>query len=235
VLTASLVSNQFDGLSGRLISAIWDHRLSVSKRIRQVSPLDACALRCAPLLVKSSAPSRQEFYEQDFGSETIGGSDILQTPRLKKVLRIARKRKARRVLDIGCGDGAISLKLAEVTGSKEVFGIDIASTAVQLARQKGIQASHVDLDREDLPFPSDHFDLVFCGELIEHMFDPGRVLKEAHRVLEPGGRLIITTPNLGSWYNRLALLLGFQPWNTSASLEDVTAGKFSTQASARKR
>jgi SAM-dependent methyltransferase len=59
--------------------------------------------------------------------------------------------------------------------------------------------------------------MVFCGELIEHMFDPDHLLKEIKRVLKPRGVCILTTPNLSSWANRIALLLGYQPFYTEVS------------------
>lgn len=73
------------------------------------------------------------------------------------------------------------------------------------------------MDALDLPFANDVFDVVFCGETIEHLIDPDHLLDEMHRVLKPGGLLILTTPNIANWYDRLMLLAGYQPYWLPAS------------------
>ena len=69
-----------------------------------------------------------------------------------------------------------------------------------------------------IPFPDDTFEVVVCGEVIEHVIDTDTLLVEIHRVLAPHGRLILTTPNLAYAPNRLLLLLGIQPLFTETSL-----------------
>jgi len=138
--------------------------------------------------------------------------------REREVLRVFAQYTFRRVLDIGCGDGNFSLLFGKASGSEELFGVDISETAVKLASSKGVRAFQVNVDLEDLPFEGDSFDAIFCGETLEHLFDPDHLIEEAFRVLKPGGLFIVTTPNLASLYNRVSLLLGFQPFDTSVSL-----------------
>ncbi len=57
------------------------------------------------------------------------------------------------------------------------------------------------------------------GELIEHVFSPDDLLREARRIVKPGGYLFLTTPNLASWFNRASLLFGYQPIFTEVSAE----------------
>ena len=154
-----------------------------------------------------------------------GQTDPEASDRAQTILSILRGRKAIRFLDIGCGDGQLTARVREVVNAREVHGVDVDPEAIRRAREKGIRTVQVDLDREPLPYPSNFFDLVLASEVIEHIYDPGGLLAETHRVLTPGGEFIVTTPNLASWYNRLALLLGFQPWLTSASLHNPGAGK----------
>ena len=225
-LALFLASDEADGLTGRLISAVWDDWRGARRRLGEIVASDAWTLRRVPLSPEASPSLRHSFYEEDFGSAIDDGYDLLAMPRVRKVFQIASQRQARELLDVGCGDGAVTVKLKEILGAEVVRGVDISARATELAREKGIEAVQVDLDNEELPFPADCFDFVLCAEVIEHVFDPGRLLSEIRRVLEPGGLAIITTPNLASWYNRLAILLGFQPWSTAASLEDLTAGRF---------
>ena len=154
---------------------------------------------------------KKRFYSQKFG-------DVLHlSNRVKKALSVLKEHHFARLLDIGCGDGTFSALLKDF--SDEVYGVDIAKTAVELARKKGIKCFKVNVDIEVLPFDDCYFDGVFCGEVIEHLYDPDHLLDEIYRVLAPEGICLITTPNLASWYNRILLLLGFQPYFSEVSLK----------------
>lgn len=144
--------------------------------------------------------------------------------RLKKVVAILSKCKNNVFLDLGCGSGGITAFLREKAKLVDVYGVEISTEAVRLAREKGIKAFAVDIGASKLPFEANFFDVVFCGEVIEHLFNPDFILDEAFRVLKPNGVLILTTPNLGAWYNRVALLFGFQP-SISVSLQNPEIGK----------
>ncbi len=65
--------------------------------------------------------------------------------------------------------------------------------------------------------PKGRFDLVFSADTIEHMLYPDKFMSNVCRLLDNGGLLIITTPNLASWMNRLSLCLGWSPTNYDIS------------------
>lgn len=128
----------------------------------------------------------------------------------------------KKVLDVGCFEGTIS-KLFLKRGN-EVYGLDISPAAVKKARKKGIKAQTGDVE-EAWPFEDDTFDLVFAGEIIEHVFDTDGFLQEAKRVLKPHGELVLTTPNLASLGRRLLLFGGQNPHiETGMSHKDDDAG-----------
>ena len=143
--------------------------------------------------------------------------------RIQKAIRAFRRHVPRveRLLDVGCDDGRISLAIKEAMGAEEVYGIEAFEEAYRLALGRGMKCVQMDLDREDFPFPDGHFDAIFCGEVIEHLFDPDHLLDEIYRTLSPQGVCVISTPNLASLVNRIALLFGLQPFMTAVSLRHI--------------
>ncbi len=114
----------------------------------------------------------------------------------------AHVRSGDRVLDLGCGQGDLTAVLADA-GARPL-GVDVADAAVARARRRHPQLSfeRAPLDGP-LPIADGAFDVVWASEVIEHVADTARWLSEVRRVLVPGGRLLVTTPNHG----RLALAL----------------------------
>jgi len=64
---------------------------------------------------------------------------------------------------------------------------------------------------EDMPFESSKFDLVFCRDVIAHIFRPDHLVEELKRVTVSGGVVVVLAPNLASWWNRVLLLFGYSP------------------------
>jgi SAM-dependent methyltransferase len=93
---------------------------------------------------------------------------------------------------------------------KNYFGIEWNQQSVLLAKKKGLQIDHRDLNK-NLPFDDNFFQCVFGLSVLEHLVNGCNFLKEAHRVLKPKGHLIIVTPNLSAWFNVLLLVVGRMP------------------------
>jgi 2-polyprenyl-3-methyl-5-hydroxy-6-metoxy-1,4-benzoquinol methylase len=114
-----------------------------------------------------------------------------------------------RVLDVGCGEGRFAEDLATVGAS--VVGLDVAEEPLRRARYRArdeaLDLRLVEPDRA-WSLADASFDVVWAGEVIEHVADTGLLLSEARRVLVPGGRLLLSTPN----HSRLARL-----WLASSS------------------
>ncbi len=98
-----------------------------------------------------------------------------------------------KLLDVGCGIGTITQELIKI--GFDTIGIDFSAKAIEICHTKHLNAKHVDVDKEGLPFDNDHFDVVWMGDVLEHVFDPINLLEEANRVLKPGGRLLLSVPN----------------------------------------
>jgi methionine biosynthesis protein MetW len=144
---------------------------------------------------------------------------------MKAVCRFAIESNPKTVLDIGCGDGTIAKIIKELTDA-EVYGVDVSDDQVQISLKKGIIAQKIDVCRENLPFKQQFFDVVLLSRVIEHLINPDFTISEINRVLKRGGILILSTPNLASWYNRLLLLVGIQPVFTEVSTRMILGRKF---------
>jgi len=137
--------------------------------------------------------------------------------RQKQVVKLASYLKGHKILDVGCGSGDITLELIKVMKVKEAIGIDLTEESIETCKRKGIDARKVDVEKDRLPFEDNYFDVVFCLEVIEHLYDPIHLLMETRKILKSGGFLVISTPNLASIHNRSALLFGNQPFTTGMS------------------
>ncbi len=108
-----------------------------------------------------------------------------------------------KVLDLGCGDGSLGELL--ISGKHcVVYGIDVDKKAVASAKKKGVKAAVGDID-EGLGFKDKSFDYVVLNVVLQMVYSPGNVLKEALRV---GKRVIVSFPNFAHAYARLEMLFG---------------------------
>jgi SAM-dependent methyltransferase len=95
-----------------------------------------------------------------------------------------------RVLDVGCGAGNMIHHLGRYG---QVKGVEIDPRPIAVARQRGYDVEQGDAT-QTLPFEADSFDLVAALDLIEHNEDDTAILLECHRLLKPGGHIVITVP-----------------------------------------
>jgi len=123
--------------------------------------------------------------------------------RLKKALGFVES--GGKVLDVGCFTGVIGKEIESL--GNDVYGIEISLPAISKANSKGIKTIRSDMDNK-LPVKSNTFDGVFAGEVIEHLFDVDTFLSEIHRVLRKNGYIVLTTPNLLSFWNRIRAIAG---------------------------
>ena len=145
----------------------------------------------------------------------------LSGDKVAKILNVINKLKIKgdRLLDVGCADGNLTIHLKEALESSAAFGIEISQQRAEIARAKGIEVIQMDIEETALPFDDSTFDVILCGELMEHLYNPSHLLREIFRCLKPGGNCIIVIPNLASWHSRLLLLFGYQPYSMSVSPE----------------
>jgi len=122
-----------------------------------------------------------------------------------------------RMLDLGCGYGGLSKYVGNFLGISSIYGIDKDIQRLDDAKKKGIRVYTLNLDEDKIPFPNNHFDIITSFGVLEHLVAFDNILAEIQRVLSKEGYFLLSMPNLGSWINRIALLLGYQPRDVEVS------------------
>jgi len=117
--------------------------------------------------------------------------------------------RGRSVLEVGCGAGVDLARFAK--GGAQVTGVDLSSSAIDLARanfaQQGLEGRFDVADGERLPFANNSFDLVFAHGVVQYTANPQQLVEECHRVLKPGGEAVFQVYNRISWLNALSKLM----------------------------
>lgn len=108
------------------------------------------------------------------------------------VLEEIRKRRPKRLLDLGCGTGEMLRLLRQEDQEVELAGIDLSCNMIARAREKNIpNALFLEGDAEHLPYPMAYFDMVSCVQSFHHYPNPEKALAEVRRVLRPGGIFVL--------------------------------------------
>ncbi|WP_408995137.1 class I SAM-dependent methyltransferase [Streptomyces europaeiscabiei] len=164
----------------------------------------------------------RDFYEDPSVPVASGtGRSLAQARMLAAALGPAATTGPRTVLDIGCGDGTAAATAAPLLTGHRIIGVDWSQDALRRARTRIPYAVRGELADGGLPLRSESADAVLFSEVIEHLVDPDAALDEIRRVLRPGGHLMLSTPNLAAWYNRVLLLAGVQPVFSEVSLRGI--------------
>jgi len=142
-----------------------------------------------------------------YNNQHIEAQDVQRIHLLKKLMPPCDV-----YVDVGCGCGDItdSLKL-----SCKKIGVDGCGVTLGKANAVFDRVVYADLNNDFLIDTS--ADVIWCGETIEHILNTGNFLENCYRILRSGGTLILSTPNLSSWINRIMLLVGLQPFLTEVS------------------
>jgi SAM-dependent methyltransferase len=140
--------------------------------------------------------------------------------RLGKIIELVGKINPSSLLDIGCGEGYLLNELKIKYPRIQLSGIDVYEQSNKLNWNYKI----ADIT-EGLPFPDASFDCVILGEVIEHVPNPDFLLREIYRILATEGHIIVSTPNLVSWANRILVPLGIQPLFSETSSE-INLGRY---------
>ncbi len=114
--------------------------------------------------------------------------------RQELIKNLLQPEKPKKILDVGCGTGETLTFLKKIFPKAELFGVDLSPAAVKFSKKRGHRAKIS--AATDLPFPNESFDAIVILDVIEHIKADSAVIKEAKRILKPGGVIILTAPAL---------------------------------------
>ena len=127
----------------------------------------------------------------------------------RNIMDLLPRQPNARLLDLGCDDGAFTMQLAARLDTRNVWGVEIVPERALQARARGVAVALADLDVA-VPFADGSFDVVHANQVIEHVSSVDRFAREVHRILAPGGVLVLSTENGSSWHNVFAAVMGWQ-------------------------
>jgi 2-polyprenyl-3-methyl-5-hydroxy-6-metoxy-1,4-benzoquinol methylase len=136
------------------------------------------------------------------------------------------------VLECGCSTGFFS-KLISAGGTR-VVGIEIDPEAAEQAKRFCSRVLSIDLNQRNwIQGVGERFDLVMFADVLEHLIEPQATLRDTRQLLAPGGRVLISLPNIAYWTARATLLLGKFEYQEVGIL-DYTHLRFFTVKTARR-
>jgi SAM-dependent methyltransferase len=165
------------------------------------------------------------FNEKRYASSEFTLESRVEGERVQRAVSLLKAFQPKRILDAGCTDGIVSGLFKKETGAY-LIGIDSSATALEKARLVCDEVHRAEFGERPLPLADACVDGIYAGEIIEHVFYTEAFLEELHRVAAPGCRMVISTPNLSAWFNRVFVLLGQQPLFTDTGVRPSASGNW---------
>lgn len=138
--------------------------------------------------------------------------------------------KVLKAADIGCGEGYFALALKEITGA-EVWGVEVESSAAKQAAKRLDKVIHAPIEEALAKMPANSFDVIYCNDVLEHLYDPEEVVRKMKSKLKKGGLLISSIPNMRYFHTFIGLALGREWEYTHDGVLDFTHLRFFTDKS----
>lgn len=137
------------------------------------------------------------------------------------------------ILDVGCGEGHTAAYLKKRYETAQVIGIEVNADVAALARENVDQLIEGSIESPDILLPMNHFDLILCLDVLEHLNDPWKTLSRLKESLSRQGLMLISLPNIQNWRVIMNLLRGWWEYSDSGIM-DRTHLRFFTSKSAQK-
>ena len=144
----------------------------------------------------------------------------------RNILRLLEPKPACSFVDLGCHDGNWTLRVASALQASEIYGIDRDLGRGAIAATREVRFILADLNRP-IPLSDECMDVVHANQVIEHLEDVDSFVGEISRIIRPNGYAVISTENLASIDNILALVMGQQPFSQHISRRKHIGNRFS--------
>jgi ubiquinone/menaquinone biosynthesis C-methylase UbiE len=136
--------------------------------------------------------------------ESVLRSHTWRTAKNSAGFLLSHLQRGQSVLDVGCGPGTISADIARLTAPGTVIGLDLSLEVIELARRsaEGLDGANLSFlvgDVYDLQFDDSSFDVVYAHQVLQHLSEPIRALREMRRVLVPGGLVAVRDADYGKF------------------------------------
>lgn len=162
--------------------------------------------------------------QDEYGRGTYNLAGLIKQTVVRKKLNSFEKIQ---LLDVGCGAGLFCEAFIHQAGCADrigrIAGIDLVEASDRVSLP-GFEFYPCNLNDDKLPFDGEAFNVIFCNHVVEHVFNTEHLFRELHRVAAAGSLVVVSTPNLGWWVNRMLLLFGLQPVGTEVGTESIAYG-----------
>ena len=148
------------------------------------------------------APAQPEIYAPGYDPAYTQKLHVRRTAQHHAQWFLPHLQPGMTLLDCGCATGSITVGLAAVVAPGQVIGVDRAAAEIERARTRAAETGISNLrfaigDIFQLEFPDNHFDAIFCHNVLEHVSDPLHALRAMHRVLKVGGVIGVRDLDIG--------------------------------------
>lgn len=134
---------------------------------------------------------------------------------INKIIRIEN------ACDIGVGYGNDMQILSKKFPESKLYGIDFTENNKSILEEKNISLYSLNIEKDPLPFPGNHLDLIIANQIIEHIKEIFWVFHQITSKLRTGGYLLVGIPNICAFHNRVLFLAGHQPSQMKADSAHV--------------
>ncbi len=143
--------------------------------------------------------------------------------------------ESKRILDFGCGNGALLLRLMRDKQCSELYGVELNKPESALVKNAATKLWHINIENDFAPFEpyKGYFNYIILHDVVEHLYDPWHTLPKIRSLLADGGKILLATPNFQYWALQHEVMSGRFPygpglwhtghirWYTPASLIEL--------------